>query len=116
MATYETSDGNIKSELITRWYSCDYKKAKEEILPMMERFRYTLVHIDDNYCEILFESSKYSTVVKVSSLTPLETGIDFYVTKKSTFDFKKGITQITAMYAELDKVLKFRGKGLHKNG
>ncbi len=116
MATYETTDGNTNDKLVTRWYACDYKKAKEEVIPIMKNFYYTEIHADDNYGEILFESPKYSTVVKISSITPLETSVDFYITKKSSFDFKRGIEQIEAMYKELDKVLRFKGKGLHRNG
>ncbi|MFI3328851.1 MAG: hypothetical protein R3Y05_00040 [bacterium] len=116
MATYETSDINKKDELVTRWYNCDYNKAKEAVLKIMDNFKYNLVHTDDNYGEILFESVKYSTVVKITSITPIETGIDFYITKKSMLDFKKGIAQITSIYKELDKSLRFKGKGLHKNG
>lgn len=109
MATIETKHNHEIVDLHTRWYQNNYEQCKEAVVSIAKKLNYVVVNINDTFGELLVESSEFSHVFDISSVTPLNTSIDICVTSKKLF--KKPIPQICFLYEELNKALKFRSKG-----
>lgn len=114
MKQYETSDVNLNALLVTSWYTNDYMQCKMAIERVAKNLGFKIVGSNDVYKEILVVNSSFDLVVKVTTVNPRESGIDFCVTRKGLF--ANVPKQIDLWYTELNKQLQFKGKGLHKNG
>lgn len=110
----ETSENNKKEELVTRYYRNDYDACKSAIKKIATEKGYTFGGVNDEFCEILIDSKDFTIIVKIVSITPIETSVDFYVTSESIF--KNPTTHVTQWYDELKNKLNYIGKGLHKDG
>lgn len=114
MKKYETSDINSNPLLITNWYVDDYAQCKLAVENIAKNCGFVVVGSDDTYKELLVANSKIEFVIKITTINPRESGIDFCVTRK-TF-LINAVNIIDFWYSELKKQLQLKGKGLHKDG
>lgn len=114
MASIETAENQGNEELVTRYYRNDYDEVKVIIEKIVKRNDYTLVHVNDDFGEFLVEDETFTIIIKVMSITPIQTAIDFCVTNKKLFKNCKHV--IVAWYKALDESLQFLGKGMNKDG
>lgn len=113
MATISTQEKHKTPELVSRWYTNSYDEAKSAVLEIAKGYGYSISNINDQFAELFLLSNKYSLVVKITSLTPRETSVDFHLVSKGLLDFGKGKKHVIEWYAKLDKKLRFKGVGLH---
>ena len=111
---FETSDNSSYDTLRTHYYRNRIEEVKEAIYELIKQEKGNLQDENDNYQEILFETSGYSCIVKMTSITPIEQAIDFKVNTYNLIGFGKGKKVIERLYDALDKKLSFKGIALYK--
>ena len=112
MSFYETHELHRKEALRTHWYQCTYDDVKKAIFKIAEELGYGVIDVNDRYQEMLLEGPD-SLVVKVTSYTKYEQGVDFNLQTKWFFDFGLGKNVITKWYSHIGKHCKFKGVSLH---
>lgn len=112
MSFYETHELHRKEALRTRWYQCTYQEMKKAIFDIAEELGYGVTDVNDTYQEILLEGPNV-LVIKVSSFSRYEQGVDFNLSTKWFFDFGLGKNTIIRLYDQLAKHVKFKGVSLH---
>ncbi len=112
---YETKDIHANQDLVTRYYICNYDNAIEAIKTVLKDYGYFLAGENNDYHELLFVGKNFDVIVRVSTYNPRETGIDFFVDKKSLFSGNP-TKHIAAWYTAIGNKVQFKGTGLHKNG
>ena len=111
---FETSDNSIYQTLKTHYYRNRYDEVKEVIFELIKEEKGNLQDENDQYQEILFETSGYSCIIKITSTTPIEHAIDFKVNTYNLLGFGKGKKVIERLYSILDSHLQFKGIALFK--
>ncbi len=111
---FETSDNSSYNTLKTHYYRNRYEEVKEALYELIKEEKGNLQDENDQYQEVLFETSGYSCIIKITSTTPIEHAIDFKVNTYNLFGFGKGKKVIERLYALLDNKLQFKGIALFK--
>lgn len=111
---FETHDDHFYNSLRTHYYRARLDEAFEAIRKLVNEEKGSIMDENETYQEILFETSGYSCIVKITSTTPVEHAIDFKVTTYNLIGFGKGKKVIERLYESLDKKLQFKGIGLFK--
>ena len=111
---FETSDNSSYDTLRTHYYRNRIDEVKESIYELIKEEKGNLQDENENYQEILFETSGYSCIVKITSITPIEHAIDFKVNTYNLLGFGKGKKVIERLYSSLDNKLSFKGIALYK--
>ena len=111
---FETSDNSSYDTLRTHYYRNRLDEVKEALYELIKDEKGNLQDENDNYQEILFETSGYSCIIKITSITPVEHAIDFKVNTYNLLGFGKGKKIIERLYSYLDKKLSFKGIALYK--
>ena len=111
---FETSDNSSYPTLKTHYYRNRLDEVKKCIYEMIKLEKGNLQDENDVYQEILFETSGYSCIVKITSTTPIEHAIDFKVNTYNLLGLGKGKKVIERLYSYLDNNLQFKGIALFK--
>lgn len=115
MAVIETNENETIELLQTHYYKASYDEVKKAYLEILENLGHNVESINDDYCEIFSTVPHMSVTAKISSITPKETAIDFYVNAEYLlFSSKKGLEFIQTVYKGIAKSYEFKGLGLHK--
>ena len=105
MGYKHTSEGHKDIELRTRWYVANFKKCFEAIEKIAQQKGMAILHVDENYGEILVEDLRFECTITVIEVTPRETSIDFSLGYKGLLDIGKSKKEIISWYKELEKRL-----------
>ena len=111
---FETFDNSSYDTLRTHYYRNRLDEVKKCIYEMIKLEKGNLQDENDVYQEILFETSGYSCIVKITSTTPIEHAIDFKVNTYNLLGLGKGKKVIERLYSYLDNNLQFKGIALFK--
>lgn len=111
---FETSDNSSYDTLKTHYYRNRIDEVKEALYELIKEQKGNLQDENEDYQELLFETSGYSCIVKITSTTPIEHAIDFKVNTYNLIGFGKGKKVIEGFYDYLDKKLSFKGIALFK--
>ena len=114
-AVIETTERGATELVTTHYYKTSYEKLKEVYLKVLEDNRFSIVSIDDNYCEIFAEIPHMTVLAKVTEKNPRETAIDFYIDAEYIlFSKKKAYKFLDFIYYELNQKFELKGTGLAK--
>lgn len=111
---FETHDENFYDTLRTHYYRGRIDEVFSAIKEIVNSEKGSIIDENETYQEILFETSGYSCIVKITSTTPVEHAIDFKVITYNLIGFGKGKKVIENLYRLLDQKLQFKGIGLFK--
>lgn len=111
---FETFDNSSYDTLRTHYYRNRLDEVKKCIYEMIKSEKGNLQDENDVYQEILFETSGYSCIVKITSTTPIEHAIDFKINTYNLLGLGKGKKVIERLYSYLDNNLQFKGIALFK--
>jgi hypothetical protein len=109
----ETKDNHKNQALKSHYYKNEYRECKEAVLNYVNTKKYKVKNINDNFGEILIETSRFSAIITIRGVSMLETAIDLKVTVYSLIGAFKPHKQVKAFYDVLDKNLRYLGTGLH---
>lgn len=105
MAYKNTGENVNDKDLKTRWYVANFKKCVEVIEEISHTRRMQIMHVDENYGEILVEGSKFEGTITVIEANPRESAIDFTLGYRGILDFGKTKKEILAWYQDIEKKL-----------
>ena len=105
MGYKHTSENHKDAALRTRWYIANFKKVFEAIEYVAKNRKMAILHVDENYGEILLENSKFECTITVVELNPRETSVDFSLGFKGLLDFGVSKKEVLSWYTELEKRL-----------
>lgn len=111
---FESSDNSFYESLRTRYYRAKYEDAKKKVLEIISEEKGKVLDENEDYREILFETSGYSCTVCFVPTTPVEIAIDFKVTTFNFLGMGKGKKIIEELYKKVDARLPLKGIALYK--
>lgn len=107
----ETKDLHSNTECRTHYYKEEYNKVKEEILSYLSSIHAKVANVDDNYGEILVETTKYDMIISIKKVTVIEHAVDFKVTMKTMIGANRPAKVIKGYYDQLDQRLTLSSVG-----
>ena len=105
---FEAHDSHHIPSLVTRYYRATKEKARIALLSLIESEKAKIIDDNENYSEILFETSDYSCICTLSNPRTMgETAIDLKVTTNAILPLGKGKKIIERLYKYFDSQLTF---------
>lgn len=109
---YETRELHRKLDFRTRWYQATYEQVKKAIFAAVEEMGYCVIDVNDTFKEMLIEG-RHVLVVKITSYTKYEQGVDFNISTKWLLDLGRGKKLINALYEHIGRHANLKGVSLH---
>ncbi len=101
----ETHDNSTNKDLLTHYYHCEYRKAKEVLLDYFKASQYHVKNIDDKYGEILVENSNFHMIVSIRREKVINVSIDVKVNVYRILALNKPYKIVNELYNYMDKHL-----------
>ncbi|HOP56829.1 MAG TPA: hypothetical protein PLH02_00870 [Bacillota bacterium] len=112
-STCETRELHIDSGLRTRYYRNSFKQCLAVIEEYSGDAGTEIVNVNQAHGEIHMVGSGYDSIITITQLTPLETGIDIKINFFTSMGFNRPKKKVMEMYAYFDHKLNFKGVSLH---
>lgn len=108
---FETSNNPSDRRLCSRYYNNDYYMVQNTISSVFNSAGYKLMHVDNNYHEMLFQSKKAQLIVTLSEMSMYEIKVDIKINTTFFIPLKRGVKIIDELYNLLDRRLTLKFKG-----
>ena len=108
----ETKDMHSEQAFRTHYYKNDYRQVKDSILSYAKQNNYQVSHVDDQYGEILIETSSFMMIVTIKKASAFEVSVDIKVSFNGILGLYRPHKMVKDIFAFCDKQLVVRRIGL----
>ncbi len=109
----ETKELHENTDLRTKYFKSSFLKVKEQVERYAQANKLIVQSVNEEYGEVLLQSSSMHIVVSIIQTTPLETAVDIKVQVYTLIGMNIPKKTILKLYQYLSQNLNFKGVSLH---
>ena len=109
----ETRELHTDPELRTRYYRNNFKQIIEALNTVANENNMEVKEVNEVHKEIYMIGNGFDVIVTVSTITPIEAGIDLKINLFSVMGLGRPKKKALKIYQDLKKILAFKGVSLH---
>ena len=109
----ETRELHVNPQLRTRYYRNNFNQVIEGLTQVADRNNMIVKDINKAHKEIYLLSNGFDVIVTVTTISPIEAGVDLKINYFSSFGLNRPQKKAIQFYKDLDQILNFKGVSLH---